>query len=451
MHLNVYGDTLCALVTASAMASSGHQVVLRSAEGGGFAEAVLAGESLYREPGLERLMQEQLRERRLRWGTLDELPEQGVQAVFLAFEPDHEHLAREVVKRLANKPGAPHVIINQSAFPVGTTEELSTLYPAGVVVSLPEFLQEGSAVQSFVRPARLLLGCDDPHAEMLVREVFRPFNRLSDHFLVMRPREAEFAKLAITGMLATRVSFMNDMANLADTLNVDIEQVRKGVGSDPRIGEAYLYPGCGFGGHGLSRDVLRLADTLHSSGVGSALLAQVLTINERQKEVMFRKLWVHYGRSLEGKTVAIWGAAFKPGTGRIDNAPILRLLEALWAQGVIVRVHDPEALSSLSQRFGQRNDLVLCHEPYEAAKGADALMLVTEWKAYWSPDFNYLRQIMQTPLLLDGRNIYDPAFVQANGFAYYGVGRQAPGTVDDAMDDTLAEAMDRRADDGVRQ
>lgn len=424
MHLDVYGDTLCALVTATAMASSGHHVVLRSPGGGRFAEAVQAGLSLYREPGLERLLQEQLAEGRLRWGALDEAPDADVRAIFLAFEPEHEPQARDVLVHLASHVAPGLVVINQSAFPVGTTEELQMLFPTGTVVCLPEFLQEGAAVQSFVRPARLLLGCDNAEAEVLVREVFRPFNRLSDHFLVMRPREAEFSKLAITGMLATRVSFMNDMANLADTLNVDIEQVRKGVGSDPRIGEAYLYPGCGFGGPGLSRDVLSLADTLQSQGISSELLAQVMAINERQKEVMFRKLWAHYGRDLNGKVIAIWGAAFKPGSGRIDNAPILRLLEALWAQGAVVRVHDPEALPALATRYGEREDLVLCQQPYRAVEGADALMLVTEWKAYWSPDFARLQQLMRAPVLLDGRNIYDPAFVKASGFAYYGVGRQ---------------------------
>ncbi|MCH8545008.1 MAG: nucleotide sugar dehydrogenase [Alcanivorax sp.] len=425
MHLNVYGDTLCALVTATAMASSGHQVVLRSAAGA-FAEALQGGESLYREPGLAKLLKEQLDAGRLRWGALDEPPAPEVRALFMAFEQADEPVARDVLLRLAEQMAgrtAPSVVINQSAFPVGTTEELQMLFPVGSVVCLPEFLQEGAAVQSFVRPARLLLGCDNERAELLVREVFRPFNRLSDHFLVMRPREAEFAKLAITGMLATRVSFMNDMANLADTLGVDIEQVRRGVGSDPRIGEAYLYPGCGFGGPGLSQNVISLSDTLAASGVGSELLTQVLRINERQKEVMFRKLWRHYDTALSGRVVAVWGAAFKPGTGRIDNAPILKLLEALWAQGVTVRVHDPEALPALRETYGARDDLILCDEPYLAAEGADALMLVTEWKAYWSPDFERLSKIMRAPLILDGRNIYDPAFVRQSGFTYYGVGR----------------------------
>lgn len=423
MHIDVYGSSLCALVTAGSLASTGHSVVLRLPEGD-IARQLQRGECPFSEPGLEVLLNEQRHNRRLRLGRMVDAPEDGVSTVFLALDLDDIELAHDIVARLASLNRRFWLVVNQSAFPVGTTDKLQqTLGDGGAVVSLPELLQEGVAVQQFMRPPQLLLGCDDPYAEALVREILRPVSRLRDQFLVMSPKQAEFAKFAIMGMLATRVSFMNDMASLADALDVDIEPVRQAVGADPRIGPAYLYPGCGFGGPSLSRNVMDLANVLEASGIGSQLLDHVLRINERQKEVLFRKLWRHYHTRLEGRVVAIWGASFKPNTGRIDNAPVLRMLEALWAQGALVRVHDPMALPTLRSRFGAREDLRLCTDPYEAATGADALMLVTEWKEYWNPDFGRLRLDMRVPVLLDGRNIYDPDFVRRSGFTYYGVGR----------------------------
>jgi len=419
MELCVYGDTLNALVTAAALASTGHQVSLRTLNKE--LDALLEqGLTPFREHDLEQMLCEQLAEQRLCIETADAPLPKRLRAMFFAFAEDHYHTALALAERMQARS---FLLINQSAFQVGATEALQKQF-AGPVVAMPEFVQEGAAVESFVRPNRLLLGCDDAQAERLVREIFRPFNRQKDHFQVMLPREAEFTKLAINGMLATRVSFMNDMANLADKLNVDIEAVRQGVGADPRIGEAYLYPGSGFGGLGLVQNVTNLAGALANQGVKSALLEQVIDINERQKEVMFRKLWRHYETRLAGKTVAIWGAAFKPGTARIDNAPVLALMQALWAQGAKVAVHDPQALGSLQAYFPTPPGAVnYCDDMYSAAENADALILVTEWKAYWSPDFERLKNTMAQPVLFDGRNIYEPSYVRQCGFTYYGVGR----------------------------
>ena len=430
MHLDVYGDTLTALVTAAALSSTGHTVTLRVPPGQ-VANELDAGRMPYQEPGLEAMLDEQQRIGRLLTGDFGDMPTDRTEAVFLALSPAAMAEAENIIDQLAARREHSWLVVNQSNFPVGTTEALQQRLrdgaDAGVdraVVVLPEMLQEGAALQSFMRPSSILIGCDSDWAEIQIRELLRPFNRLRDLIRMLRPREAEFTKLAINGMLATRLGFMNDMACLADELKVDIEAVRQGMGADPRIGEAYLYPGCGFGGLNFSRNVMSLANTLEASGVGSELLEQILLINERQKEVLFRKLWQHYRTNLRGRTVALWGAAFKPGTGRIDNAPALKLMEALWAQGVTVRVHDPRALPTLQAYYGERDDLVLCEGQYDAARGADALMLVTEWKDYWSPDYPRLRQLMAQPLLLDGRNILDPAFVRASGFVYYGIGRQ---------------------------
>lgn len=421
MELCVYGDTLNALVTAAAMASTGHKVSLRTFSPELDAQMAL-GKTPFREVELEQLLTEQIGASRLKLESHDaEFPQQ-VAAVFYAFNESSYDTAVQLTQQLQKTP-VPFLIINQSAFPVGATEALQKLNQ-GAVVAMPEFVQEGAAVTSFIRPSRLLLGCDDKAAELLVREIFRPFNRQKDHFQVMLPREAEFTKLAITGMLATRVSFMNDMAELADALGIDIESVRQGVGADPRIGEAYLYPGSGFGGLGLSQNVTHLAGALASKGVKSTLLAQVLEINERQKEVMFRKLWHHYQTNLQGKTIALWGVAFKPGTARIDNAPALALIEALWAQGATVKVHDPQALDTLKKHFATaKGEIIYCEDMYQATDGADALILVTEWKPYWSPNFEQLKAQMAQPLILDGRNIFEPHYVRQCGFTYYGVGR----------------------------
>lgn len=428
MRLDIYGETLCALVTASGLAASGHQVCLHLPRGS-VREQIIAGQSVFSEPGLRRLVNQQMAEGRLQLADLQALPQDGSKAVFIAMERQQRELAEQLIDQLAGSEEQAWTLINQSPFAIGSTEALQVRLRAGQgharshVLSLPDLLQEGVALASLQDAPQWVLGCEHGPSELLVKEIFRPFNQERDRFLVMTPREAEFARMAITGMLVTRVSYINDMANLADSLGVDIEPVRQSMTNDPRVGKAYLQPGVGFGGSGLSGDIVNLSDTLHSTGIGTELLRQVVAINERQKELLFRKLWQHFDTELVGRTVAIWGAAFKPGTGRIDNAPVLRLLEALWAQGVKVRIHDPEAMPALLERYGHHPQLHYASHAYAAAENADALMLVTHWKEYWSPDFAQLKRLMRTPLLLDGRNIYDPVQVREQGFTYYGVGR----------------------------
>lgn len=431
MFIDVYGDTLCALVSSAALASTGHQVTLHVSSSS-IANRMNGDEFTLREPGLAALMTEQQAAGRLKLAGLDAAPDVHCTVLWLALSPSGLALAHQLVGSLPADINAEFLVVNQSTFPVGSTEALQdTLVQRqganalhGAVVSIPDLLTEGAALQGFTRGEHWLVGADLPWAMRLVAEILRPFNRRRDAIMQMRPREAEFTKLAINGMLATRLSYMNDMANLADNLDVDIERVRQGMGADKRIGEAYLYPGCGFGGLSFSRDVMSLASTLQHSGLQAQLLEEVLEINERQKESLFRKLWQYYDTQLVGRKVAIWGVAFKPESSRIDNAPALKLITALWAQGVQVHVHDPRALPTLAEWAGERDDLVLHDDPYAAVEGADALMLVTEWKSYWSPDFPRLKRDMRHPLLLDGRNVWEPGFVKAAGFVYYGVGRR---------------------------
>jgi UDPglucose 6-dehydrogenase len=427
MRIDVYGDTLCASVTAGMLASTGHEVRWLVPAGRVW-QSLKEGDSAYREPGLRDLLNEQRRSGRLDCALLDD-PETDfapAEMVFLALQPGSLELAHGVTRAIAGDTTC-RVLVNQSVFPVGTTEELqASLHAADScsrVVSLPDVLQEGAALTSFMRPGNILLGCDDDGAEELLREVLRPFNRRRDVIQVMRPREAEFTKLAISGMLATRLSYMNDMALLAEQLDVDIDRVRQGMGADSRIGEAYLYAGCGFGGPGFSRDVMSLTQALHRQAASAGLLEEVLEVNERQKEVLFRRFWQYFGGEVAGREVALWGVAFKPGSDRVDNAPALKLIEALAAQDVTIRVHDPLALPELRAWAGEGMPLEFCEDPYEAVRNVDALMLVTEWKLYWSPDWSELRESMLTPLILDGRNIYDPAFVRNRGLLYQGVGR----------------------------
>lgn len=422
MILNIYGDSLCALVTAAVLASIGHQIILRLPQGP--VQSLLnQGAEPYPEPGLHGALMQQQAEGRLSFSDLSQPAPMDTDAVFLAFDSQDYELAVGIVQQYGQSR-APVLVINQSTFSIGSSEKLDSLLGTHQqLVYLPDFMQEGAAIQTFSRPNKIILGCASHQAEILVREIFRPLNRLKDQFMVMSLREAEFTKLAVSGMLATRVSYMNDLANVADSIGVDIERVRMGMGSDPRIGEAYLYPGCGFGGQSFSREVMSLASTVSGLGAKSRLLEEVLAINELQKEALFRKLWRYYDCNLKGKVIGIWGASFKPNTNRIDNAPILKLLDAFLSQGAVVKLHDPKALNNIEQLYGKTDQLILCTDQYAAATQVDALLLVTEWKQYWSPNYNRLLKLMNTPLILDGRNIYDPNYIKSLGFDYMGVGR----------------------------
>lgn len=426
MKVDVVGDTVCAFVTASELARTGNTVTLHIPEGAA-AKVVSGGAIPFAEPGLQEQVRQQSEQGRLTFSALQDAFS-AAPVIFISLQPDQLERSIRLVETMTCDSADAPLIINQSAFAVGACEMLEqalrSRWPEGNVVALPDVLQEGVALQNFQRPGHILLGCNTPEAEHLVRELLRPFNRRQDVIQVMTSREAEFAKLAISGMLATRLSFMNDMAGLAEQVNVDIEQVRKGLAADPRIGDEYLYPGCGFGGPGFSRDVMNLADSLRGHHLAAELLERVLEINDRQKEVLFRKFWRFFDADVRGRRVALWGVSFKPGTNRIQNAPSLALIKALRVQGVTVQVHDPMAADELRNWLGSdASGVQICESPLAAADGADALMLVTEWKQYWHPDWEKLKELMKTPLILDGRNIYDPAFVRGCGFQYQGVGR----------------------------
>jgi UDPglucose 6-dehydrogenase len=303
------------------------------------------------------------------------------------------------------------------------TQELKQLLPKDDWVYFPDIVQEGQAFKSITSAEKVIIGCQDVKVQEKIQEMLRPFFPRRQQLLFMPILDAEFTKLSISGMLATRISYMNDLAIVAEKLGVDITCVRDGMSADNRIGASYLHAGAGFGGENFSHDIVTLSQAVARTGVKSQLLEQVWDINEQQKELLFRKLWNYFRGDLKGKTIAVWGAAFKPNSSSTSQSPIHPMLVALWAQGVTVRLHDPQALDEIKKKYGERADLILCKNQYEAAQGAHALCLLTAWKQYLSLDYQQLNHNMLHPLILDGRNVYRPEYVKNQGFAYMGVGR----------------------------
>lgn len=422
MKLAVYGDTIAALTTAVVLADTGNQVgLICPPQATDPLEQRLAV-----EPGLAALFESAQAAGRLSLTTVEAVMDWPLH--FFVMRPEQQDWAVALSDQLA-RGNTPCILINRATFPIGTSERLQAHIArqrSCELVVEPDFVPEGRAIQAFMRPDRILIGTESPSAEALMRELYRPFNRNRDVIQVLSPRAAEMTKFATNAMLATRISFINEMAQLAEALDVDIEQVRQGLGSDHRIGFDFLYPGLGFGGPNFARDVARLAETLRERGVDGAMLEAVLAVNEAQKEVLFRKAWRHFGFDLQGRVFALWGLSYKPLSASVENAPSLPLARALMAQGARLRVHDPAAVNAFVTTLpvAMRQQVEICETPEAAAEGADGIMLLTEWKCYWHPDWSKLRVRMRTPVVFDGRNIYAPETVRQAGFTYYGVGRR---------------------------
>lgn len=419
MKITVLGGTLQAGVMSALLSESGNQVFwckkMPSDE--------MVADISYQDKELNDYL-----DKRKALGFLNEISFLNIsdetEVFIFCFSPSQFQVALDTLEKLALFPSNnTRLMINGSTFGLHGTEKLKQILSEDDWVYLPDTIQEGNALQSLTQAKQLIVGCSDHRTQCKVKELLRPFFPLEQQYLFMPILDAEFTKLSISGMLATRISYINDLAVVAEKLGIDIASVRQGMAADNRIGSAYLSPGAGFGGENFSHDVLTLASTVANTGVKSQLLAQVWDINEQQKEILFRKLWNYYHGDLQGKTIAIWGASFKENTSSIQQSPIHHMLKALWAQGVTVHLHDPQALDEIEMIYGQRSDLILCQNQYEAVQNAHALCLLTAWKQYWSPDFKRLQQQMEHPLILDGRNIYDPHYVKAQGFAYIGVGR----------------------------
>ena len=417
MKVAVFGQTLFSGVFAALLAECGHQVfwcmLLKKPD----------SEQVYMQDEAVKNLLNKQQGSFLTYCNFHDLP-LDIDTYFFSFNPAEEKQCIEILQNIKQRPIIhPKLMINASTLGLHGTEKFVKILHEDEWVYLPDMIQEGNALQSFAQAKQLIVGAASDVAQTKIKELLRPLFPRQQQYLFMPILDAEFTKLSISGMLATRISYINDLAMVAEKLGIDIESVRQGMAADNRIGGSYLYPGAGFGGENFSHDIQTLTHTVSGVGANSQLLAQVWDINEQQKEVLFRKLWNYYHGDLKGKTVAIWGAAFKEKTSSTKQSPIHAMLAALWAQGVKVKLHDPQALDEIKKIYGERPDLMYCTEQYEAVQDVHALCLLTAWKQYWSPDYTGLLKTMQHPLILDGRNIYDPAYVKSQGFAYMGVGR----------------------------
>ncbi len=443
MKVSVFGAGYVGLVTAACLADMGNSVVCLDIDEARVA-ALLQGQIPIHEPGLAELVVRNGAAGRLQFVTDAALAVEHGTLIFIAVgTPPAEDGSADLMHVLAAARSiGTHmrdykVVVDKSTVPVGTADQVRTAVAAelrrrGVVVpfgvvSNPEFLKEGAAIDDFMRPDRVIVGSDDEQAALLMRALYAPFLRNRDRLLLMDVRSAELSKYAANAMLATRISFMNELAALAEQLGADIEQVRQGIGSDPRIGTHFLYAGCGWGGSCLPKDVRALRHMGAQQDLPMALLDAVQDINERQRSLLVQRVTARYGDDLRGRVFGLWGLAFKPGTDDLREAPSLTLIDELLQRGARVQAFDPVAMPALAARWPGRSGLQLVDGPLAAAQAAHALLIVTEWREFRSPDFDALRQALAEPLVIDGRNLYDPAAMRALGFDYCGIGRgQAP-------------------------
>ncbi|UYG06014.1 UDP-glucose dehydrogenase family protein [Halomonas sp. M4R1S46] len=439
MRITIFGTGYVGLVTGTCLADVGHEVLCMDVDAEKIAR-LEAGEIPIFEPGLEEMVKANVGEGRLRFTTdaATAVAFGTLQFIAVGTPPDEDGSADlqyvlAVAETIGRHMTDAKVVVDKSTVPVGTADRVRETI-AGVlaergerlafeVCSNPEFLKEGAAIEDFTHGARIIVGTDSDRVKALMRECYAPYIRLQEKLMFMEVRAAELTKYAANAMLATKISFMNEIANLAERLGADIEQVRRGIGSDPRIGYQFIYPGCGYGGSCFPKDVQALARTAGDVGYEAELLGAVEAVNRRQKGSLFSKLARAFDGDLEGRTIALWGLAFKPNTDDMRDAPSRTLMEALWTAGARVKAYDPEAMGECRRLYGDRQDLELVEDRAEAVQGADALVICTEWKAFRSVDFAWLKAQLAMPVIVDGRNLFEPEAVKAHGLMYYAVGR----------------------------
>lgn len=438
MKLTVHGTGYVGLVTGACIADSGNQVLCVDID----ADKVTAlkrGEIPIYEPDLEDIVKRNVQNGRLAFTTdvAEGVAFGEMQFIAVGTPPDEDGSADlqyvlEVARTVGRHMDGYRLVVTKSTVPVGTAGKVRDALKAELdarsaglefdVASNPEFLKEGAAVGDFRKPDRIVVGVDSERARSLLRELYEPFNRNHDRLVVMDIRSAELTKYAANAMLATKISFMNELSNMAEALGADIEKVRVGIGSDSRIGYEFIYPGCGFGGSCFPKDVKALARTASEIGVQAELIEAVQNVNDRQKHILFRKLAKHFG-DVNGKRIALWGLAFKPNTDDMREAPSRVFMEACWEAGASVQAYDPVASNEATRIYGQRDDLRICASAEDALRNADALVVATEWREFRQPDFAVVKELLASPVVVDGRNMYDPQQMSARGFSYYAVGR----------------------------
>jgi UDPglucose 6-dehydrogenase len=439
MRLTIFGSGYVGLVTGACFAEMGNHVVCVDIDAEKIAR-LNAGEVPIYEPGLDAYLKRNRQAGRLEF-TTDVAKGVGhglFQFIAVGTPPDEDGSADlkhvlAVARSIGQNMQDYRIIVDKSTVPVGTADRVRQTVQAALeergapvefdVVSNPEFLKEGAAIADFMKPDRIVVGTDNPRTTELLRALYEPFNRSHDRFIGMDVRSAELTKYAANAMLATKISFMNELANIAERCGADIEHVRVGIGSDPRIGYHFIYPGAGYGGSCFPKDVRALCHSAFTNGYEAELLSSVEAVNNRQKQRLFERIHKHYAGDLAGKTIALWGLSFKPKTDDMRDAPSRNLMEALWQSGALVRAYDPQALDETRRLYPGAKGLVLCESAMQAVDGANALVIVTEWQEFRSPDFQALKESLVDGVIFDGRNLYDPHMVEALGLAYYGMGR----------------------------
>ena len=432
MKITVVGTGYVGLVVGTCFAESGNDVICVDVNEQKL-KTLRKGESPIFEPGLTDLLKKNIVEKRLVFTSDLEVAVKKSDVILLALptpqaedgSADLQHVL-EVSKRIGKSMNGYKVIVNKSTVPVGTGDRVREIVSKETkqpfdVVSNPEFLKEGAAVNDFMKPDRVVIGCDSPKALAIMSDLYAPFVRTGNPLILMDMHSSELTKYASNAFLATKVTFMNEVANLCEQVGADVDMVRKGMGADPRIGMQFLFAGVGYGGSCFPKDVSALLNTSRSYDCELKLLASVEDANRRQKMVLVNKMKKHYGTSLKGKTVALWGLAFKPNTDDMREAPSLTIIDALQREGVTIRAYDPEAMEEAKRRLGRTVKFV--DNNYDALKGADALLVVTEWSEFRRPDFDRIKLLMKEPVIFDGRNVYDPKVMKEKGFVYYGIGR----------------------------
>lgn len=432
MKLSIIGTGYVGLVQGACLADTGNEVICMDIDERRIASLQQGVIPIY-EPGLEELVRHNVREGRLSFTTSLPTAVEQSELMFLCLptpqkedgSADLQHIL-SVSEQIARLASAPKILVSKSTVPVGTTEKIKQIVDthsrhAIEVAFNPEFLKEGSAVDDTLKPDRIIIGSRNMQVISVLTELYAPFVRTGAPILVMDERSAEMVKYAANAFLATKISFMNEIANLCERVGADVDMVRKGIGVDPRIGPLFLFPGVGFGGSCLPKDIKALRKTAEEHQYDFKILAAVDEVNERQRRLIVQKIKHHFGGNLRGKAVAVWGLSFKPRTDDIREAPSLSIIKSLLEEGAKVRAHDPVAMPAVQRLFSSGIDFF--DNSYEALKGADALVIVTEWNEFRRPDFDRMKSLMKQPVIVDGRNIYDPKAMKERGFVYYGVGR----------------------------
>ncbi|MET0345270.1 MAG: UDP-glucose/GDP-mannose dehydrogenase family protein [Casimicrobiaceae bacterium] len=439
MKITMIGTGYVGLVTGACLAEVGNDVLGLDVDARKIGILQSGGVPIH-EPGLQPMIERNVAAGRLRFTTdVDEGVEHGaLQFIAVGTPPGEDGSADmsyvlQAARNIGQRIDGWKIIVDKSTVPVGTADRVRAAITAelakrGVqtefaVVSNPEFLKEGAAIDDFMKPDRIVIGADDPRAVAAMRAVYAPFQRSHERMLVMDVRSAELTKYAANAMLATRISFMNEIANLADRLGADVEAVRQGIGSDPRIGYHFLYPGVGYGGSCFPKDVKALQYTARQHGMALKVLGAVHDVNEAQKHVLVDKVVARLGEDLTGRRIAVWGLAFKPNTDDMREAPALVVIDALGKRGAAIVAYDPVAMDEARRVFAGAPHVSFASSPAKACEGADALVIVTEWKEFRSQDLDTLRRKLKQPLLFDGRNLYEPALARAAGLEYFSIGR----------------------------